>query len=551
MSEHHSTDPIANPKTRRSRLDTTAMLEAFLDADDSSLRDFAQQRAVPASTLRHWVGRHRAIDLHPDVARFFDSTPGLLLLHRLVVALHLVFALQNGVGIRPVCQFLRLCRLDRFVAASYGPRQRFAVTLEQAVCCFAATQRQQLADGMPARDIAVAQDETFHPATCLVAIEPVSGFLLVEVYAERRDAATWDAALKEALADLPLSVAVQVSDEAKGLLRHARVGLGVPHSPDLFHVGQELSRAVGPTLAAQTREAVACQQRATVRLAEAQAAQVAATTQPRPVGRPVDHDERVRAAAQLLAGSTRWVEQCQARQTRARQAIRGLGDDDHPFDLTTGESVAAEAVRQRLHERLASLEALADEARLPTHSRERLDKARRVLPGLVAAVAFFWVRLRAAAVACYGTDAAWVERLVAGMYLRAASGKARCAAERKRLQSLAQECLSAARRGCGEPPGGWSLAESRARQWAGWFQRSSSCVEGRNGVLSLHHHGLHRLSGRRLSALTALHNYWLRGSDGTTAAERFFGRKPADLFEHLLECMPLPARPAARRPRAA
>src|SRR5262245_62961563 len=159
MSNPYSTDndPAAIPNARRSRLDTTALLEAFLDAQDTSLRDFAQPRALPASTLRHWVGRHRAIDLHPDLTRFFDSTAGLYFLHRLVVALHLVFALQNGVGIRPLCLFLRLCRLDRFVPASYGPRQRFAVALEQTACNFAATQRQQLADGMPARAIALAE----------------------------------------------------------------------------------------------------------------------------------------------------------------------------------------------------------------------------------------------------------------------------------------------------------------------------------------------------------------------------------------------------------
>ena len=39
------------------------------------------------------------------------------------------------------------------------------------------------------------------------------------------------------------------------------------------------------------------------------------------------------------------------------------------------------------------------------------------------------------------------------------------------------------------------------------FQRSRSCVEGRNGQLSLYHHGCHRLSDRKLAALTAIHNY--------------------------------------------
>ena len=83
------------------------------------------------------------------------------------------------------------------------------------------------------------------------------------------------------------------------------------------------------------------------------------------------------------------------------------------------------------------------------------------------------------------------------------------------------------------------------------FQRASLCVEGRNGQLSLRHHSLHALSAAKLSALTTVHNYMLERQDGTTAAERFFGQKPLDLFEWLLDTMPLPPRPASRRPRVA
>jgi hypothetical protein len=81
------------------------------------------------------------------------------------------------------------------------------------------------------------------------------------------------------------------------------------------------------------------------------------------------------------------------------------------------------------------------------------------------------------------------------------------------------------------------------------FQRSSSCVEGRNGQLSLHHHGRHRLSDRKLAALTAVHNFHICRADGTTAAERFFGRAHPALFERLLLRVPLPPRPRRRRTR--
>jgi hypothetical protein len=63
------------------------------------------------------------------------------------------------------------------------------------------------------------------------------------------------------------------------------------------------------------------------------------------------------------------------------------------------------------------------------------------------------------------------------------------------------------------------------------FVRSSSCVEGRNGRLSLYHHGQGPLSEGRLRSLTAVHNYVVERTDGTTAAERFFGCKPEPVFE--------------------
>ena len=67
-------------------------------------------------------------------------------------------------------------------------------------------------------------------------------------------------------------------------------------------------------------------------------------------------------------------------------------------------------------------------------------------------------------------------------------------------------------------------------------------MEGRNGQLALRHHGLHRLSDRKLSALTGVHNYFIKRQDKTTAAERLFGTKPRDMFEFLLGKIDLPGR---------
>ncbi len=96
-----------------------------------------------------------------------------------------------------------------------------------------------------------------------------------------------------------------------------------------------------------------------------------------------------------------------------------------------------------------------------------------------------------------------------------------------------------------------AIVEETAMVCARLFQRSSSCVEGRNAQLSLRHHGLHRLSGRKMKALTVIHNYCIKRSDGTTAAERFFGGKSQDMFECLLDRMDLPARPRKCMAKAA
>src|SRR5436190_1965391 len=147
------------------------------------------------------------------------------------------------------------------------------------------------------------------------------------------------------------------------------------------------------------------------------------------------------------------------------------------------------------------------------------------------------------------------QKLLAGHYWSTASGRARTAEERKRLARLAEGLKKEAWQEGGVlaalPEETRKEVEEVARQGAGLFQRSSSCVEGRNGRLSLQHHGHSRVSERRLKALTVIHNYLVKRSDGTTSAERFFGQQPRDVFTWLLERMPDLPRPAPKRPKKA
>ena len=93
--------------------------------------------------------------------------------------------------------------------------------------------------------------------------------------------------------------------------------------------------------------------------------------------------------------------------------------------------------------------------------------------------------------------------------------------------------------------------KDKAKTLAEVFQRSSSNVEGCNGYLALRNHQLRGLDhpSKRI-CLTAIHNFFLTRTDGTTAAERFFGQKPRSMFAAILAAVEIPPAPL-RPPRRA
>ena len=99
-----------------------------------------------------------------------------------------------------------------------------------------------------------------------------------------------------------------------------------------------------------------------------------------------------------------------------------------------------------------------------------------------------------------------------------------------------------------------ALTNVEVEQWRDWaslmvakFQRTTSAIEGRNGYLSRLHHSGRGLSESDLQVLTIVHNFDLRRTDSSTAAQRFFGRTFPELFPWLMEQMG--DLPSPRKPR--
>lgn len=519
-----------------------------------SPRAVAHQLGHSDSSLRYCLRQHRQRcqdSRWPHrVVHFLDSPDGIEFLHHLHVALHLVFGQANDCGLRALSWFLKLSGLDEFLPASYGALQAFAVHLEASLAEYGQQQEQQLAADMPPREITLCEDETFHPQICLVAIEPVSNYLLLEQYAAARDANTWHQAIAPRLASWSITVMQVTSDEAAALIAHAEQHLGAHHSPDLFHVQQETVKATSLALAGQTRRAYQAVTDAEQTTAELCAEQAACQEQCPLTTHVAELQQQIEQAVAAEAEAKQQRAACQQRQQQATETRQALSHDYHPIDLETGQPLEAEEVSRRLSGHFDRLDEIAKEAGLSEPARERLAKARRVLDAMIATIAFFWrtVAQRLASRNLPPEVSTWLrEQLIPGVYLKMVAAKASTAAQRELLWARAEEVLERAR----SPDGVWGrlsvveqgTLEGLAQECAGLFQRSSSCVEGRNGQLSLKHHALHRLTPRKLVALGVLHNFLVQRRDGTTAAERFFGQRPEPLFAWLIGRLPFPGRP--------
>jgi len=545
---------------RWSQLDTA---QAFADFSDPfhppiSQRQYAQEHAIPRSTLGDWLRRPDPPGVAKDVVRFFRSPAGLTFLRRLILALLLIFHHQYGVGIRPLCEFLRLVELDHFVGSSYGSLQFLASQVQAQLSALGKEEGQRLAELMAAKCIALVPDEHFHAGCpCLVAMEPVSGFILVEAYAQNRDSCTWSTLLTQATQDLPVTVVALTSDRAKALIATASF-FDAQYTPEIFHGMRDLS---SPLIAAMQRRITPLEKEletATWIVEYWQHQQQRASAQPPSSEQSVDFDRLIKQATLRLATATTQLESQQKEQQRAHDAVLGLADDYHVFDANTGAPVKAEPMQTRLDARLKTLEEVANQNDLGKASEEALHKGKGWLTALVATVAWFWEmterRVQEMSLPEEAEKAVY-EKLMAGLYWEQAQRQGRTAEQRQHRRQLAQRLLQEAW-GAGSPLRALTQEQQQqvqrlAKELVGLFCRSSSCVEGRNGRLSLLQHGHTRLDPKQLKAQTVVHNYIAQRADGSTAAERFFGVKQRDAFAWLLERLPELPRPAARRPNPA
>ena len=563
MSTVIDTQPRGNGDRhqRWARSRRAALLEQYhdLQARGLSQRQAANRLDVPRTTLQAWRAWQDRLDACPQVVAFFESMPGLAFLHRLILALHVVFVEVGACGIRLVCLCLKLTGLDRFVGASYGTQQQVNRHVEEAIVAYQREETTRLAQEMPPKEITATQAETFPGGLCLVAIEPVSNSILLEHTAEARAQDTWNALLKDALAGLNCKVIQSTSDEAPGLLAYVEHHLGAHHSPDLLHGQHELSKAVAAPMAAKQRAAAKAVTTAAEQLSRVQEhiQHVDAQPERRSPGRPPKAVPSPEQAQQEVEATRQEYQRLTGQREQVSQSIRAIGHAYHFVDLDRGVRRNGKLMVSDIQHHIDTIRTIAQQEGLSQACCDCIEKAERVVPKMQATIAFVsgYVRQQVQQLELTSPQSfAMHARLIPSYDLE------RVAATRTVPQGQARRVLAERlRTSLFEPDG--PLGElsvlqqnhlkAEAAKLAEVFQRSRSNVEGRNGYLSLRNHQLRGLDHpRKRECLTAMHNFFLTRADGATAAERFFGQKPRSMFAAILASVEIPPAPLSPPRRA-
>ncbi len=514
---------------------------------------------MPRTTLQAWRAYQERLDACPSVVEFLHSVPGLAFLHRLVLAIHLVWTEGGACGIRLVCLFLTLTGLNRCVGASYGTHQHVNRRVEEAIVAYRQEESTRLAHEMPPKDITLTQDDTCTGGLCLVGIEPVSNDMLLEHAAQARDQDTWNALMEQALAGLTCKVIQSTSDEAPGLLASVEHHLGAHHSPDIFPVQHALRKAVSAPLASTQRAAAKAAAKAeeTCKRVHEHLAHASDAPAQRGPGRPPQGAASLEQVAQDVDAARQEPQRLTGQRETVTQSMRAIGHAYHCVDLDRGVRRNDTLIAGDLHAQIDTIRTIAHQEGLSQGCLNRIEKAERVVPTMQATMAFVSSdvrqQVRQLDVTPPPSYAMHAPLIPSYSLERVAARRTMIAGEplRERAERI-RTPLCEAGGALGElSPVEHHALKVAAAKLAEVFQRSRAHVEGRNGSLALRHHQLRGLDHpRKRACLTAVHNFFLTRPDATTAAERFFGQKPRWMFAAILASVELPPAPLSPPRRA-
>jgi hypothetical protein len=481
-----------------------------------SIRAMAAATGIPKSSVHRHLRLINRRQQYPE-SYLWETAEGSAWLRVLVFGAIYCFGIKGGMGSERLSEFFHLLRLDARIGCSASALRELEVQVKQQIIAYGQAQSAS-GQGQAPIGICVGADETFYDLPILVAVDLASGFIFSEAECANRTYATWWEQVSGWFNREQWDCRFMVSDGAKALVKLALSGLGCPSIPDVFHLLHALSKSMGSTIA-----------REQLRLDKQQQTLQAHLQTPAPPAALVEQIATVQAQHQTLERD----------HQSYQQSVHGLSQAIHPFHLNTGEAQWGLELPAQLQVHLAALERLS-QLYAPTASQAAIALWQQQIPALSGVLHAWWQWVgQALPTQTHDPDTQnWVlTRLLPWVYWHQQTHKTRQPQLKLAYQQAAHQAQERFRADAFTP----SLTAEQQQQWIDWaiwmcakFQRTSSPVEGRNGYLSALHHSNRGFTEQTLQVLTIIHNFDLKRDDGTTAAQRLFGKPFPDLFESVV-----------------
>lgn len=509
------------------------IFQVCLKSGITSIRSIARFTQCSKSSVHRHQQAIKQRNLYPE-SKLWEIPEGYQWLRLLVFATVYVFGIQQGVGGEAISRFFHLLRLQYIIGVSPTSLRRLEADMRQKILDYQTEIEQQLKSHQMTVSVSLGADETFFPEVVLVLMDLVSGYIILEDKTTDRQYLTWHQKAVESLKKMGQSVIVMsiVSDRAKALIQLAVQGFNCPSIPDLFHAMRGLSKAMGCRFG----------QRLTHLKKQLRAANIQVLSY---LNQGKSIPLRLQQQISAFQAQYNFIETGQQAYHNILHQITCIV---HPFAIDGSGFQTTTEVATLLYEQLPLLAILGD-----TYQIAKLDKALETfsaqIPGIAAGINLWWQAVE---------DSLQLEELSTEMsnwllsYLlpnyywshlteitkNPALKQIYHTAQLQAVSHLIQHPLT------------YKLDKAQCKQWQEWalrmvnqFQRSSSAIEGRNGYLSRVHHCGRGFDQTQLQVLTVIHNFELKRADGSTAAQRLFGKEFPNLFDYVIQLMgdlPLP-----------
>ncbi len=498
--------------------------EVICGAKKLSIRQIGRITKIPKSGTHRHKMRIEKRNIYPE-SHLWETEEGQNIMHRLVIAVILVFGVMCGAVAGKIRFFFKLIRIFTHVGISESSIRNIADEIEKELIEFQKRHEGAINPEKPL-EVIVGADETFSDEIILVLMELASGFIFIEEEASDRTYSTWMEKVQDVINKMGLRIKYVVSDRAKALIKLALKGIKCLSVPDLFHAGNEIVKLLGLSL---NRKLNSIQ----TEIEKAGAALSILIT----LSKGADEIRIQKLVVENLICEQEIIE---ININRYEDLPHQLSISVHAFNIATSARQSSAQIQILLTVIVRLIEQILRECGIDD-KKKRVKKFSKQIEGIAALSDTWWVWVEES-LNCYQIDddlRKWLkEILLPYIYWKYQFTRTK----NPKLKQNYKEAYENAELNMDRHP--LTPIFANHPEWVSWaewvvsnFQRTSSAVEGRNGCLSQLRHNGRGLSSSRLRALTAIHNFGLRRSDGTSATERLFRRDFPDIFEWVIERM--------------